>query len=759
MNENKPTLEELYQKLEAIDKKQKDFAKEINELKYGIYNYKPFETPKPEKTEKKLIQKAESAPHIKKQFHIKSNIEKIIGENLINKIGIIITVIGVAIGAKYSIEHDLITPLARIILGYITGVALFGIGIRLKKKYENYSAVLVSGAIAIIYFITYAAYNFYSLMPQVAAFLLMVVFTVLAVITAMKYNKQVIALIGLVGAYAVPFLLSEGSGKVAILFTYMAIINVGILVIAFKKYWKWLYFTSFGLSWIIFFSWEASKYVPDHQFALAFTFLIIFFIIFYVTFLAYKLVQKEKFNIENIILLLANSFFFYGIGYSLLTNNNIGDRYLGVFTLCNAVIHFIVCAIIYRQKLADKNLFYFILGLVLVFITITIPVQLNGSWVTLLWAGEAAALFWIGRTKKVAMFEILTYPLMVVAFFSIIHDWFTLYSVFSVELTGKWIMPVFNINFLTSLFFIIAFGYINYLYWSKESNIDWSQKTTISNIIKYGLPTILLITLYFAIRLEISSYWSQLYSHSAIPIEPNENSGNTYHWDQDLLLFKSIWVINYSILFFSVLSFINFKKIKNRILETITFGFLVLSIFTFLTEGLLMLSGLRETYLVQPLPQYYHSGIFNILIRYISFLFVAVGILSCFKYIRREVISPTFRVILDSILYISIVWIASSELIHWMDMAHSTQIYKIGLSILWGIFSLLLIIIGIWKSKQHLRIGAIALFGITLLKLFFYDIKHLDTIPKTILFISLGILLLIISFLYNKYKHLINDRT
>ncbi len=758
MNENKPTLEELYQKLEALDKKQKTFTKEINELKYEIFNYRPFESPKIEKTEKKPIPNAEGAPRVKKTFHIKSNIEKLIGENLINKIGIIITVIGVAIGAKYSIEHDLITPLARIILGYITGVALFGIGIRLKKNYENYSAVLVSGAIAIIYFITYAAYNFYSLMPQVMAFLLMVIFTVLAVITAIKYNKQVIALIGLVGAYAVPFLLSEGSGKVAILFTYMAIINVGILVIAFKKYWKWLYYTSFGLSWIIFFSWKASKYVLDHQFALAFTFLIIFFIIFYVTFLAYKLVQKEKFNIENIILLLANSFFFYGIGYSLLTNHNIGDRYLGVFTLCNAVIHFIVCAIIYRQKLADKNLFYFILGLVLVFITITIPVQLNGSWVTLLWAGEAAALFWIGRTKKVAMFEILAYPLMVVAFFSIIHDWFTLYSVFSVEQTGKWIMPVFNINFLSSLFFIFSFGYINYLYMSKESTIDWNHKTIISNIIKYGLPTILLITLYFAIRLEITSYWSQLYSHSAIPIEPAESRG-TYLWDQDLLLFKSIWVINYSILFFSVLSFINFKKIKNRILESITFGLLVLSIFTFLTEGLLMLSGLRETYLVQPLPQYYHSGIFNILIRYISFLFVAVGIFSCFKYIRREVISPTFRIILDALLYISIIWIASSELIHWMDMAHSTKLYKLGLSILWGVYSLLIIIIGIWKSKQHLRIGAIALFGITLLKLFFYDIKHLDTIPKTILFISLGVLLLIISFLYNKYKHLINDRT
>ncbi|WP_205944086.1 DUF2339 domain-containing protein [Pedobacter sp. HDW13] len=61
------------------------------------------------------------------------------------------------------------------------------------------------------------------------------------------------------------------------------------------------------------------------------------------------------------------------------------------------------------------------------------------------------------------------------------------------------------------------------------------------------------------------------------------------------------------------------------------------------------------------------------------------------------------------------------------------------------------------KNKKHLRIGAMVLFGITLIKLFVYDIAYLSTISKTIVFVSLGILLLIISFLYNKYKHLIID--
>jgi uncharacterized membrane protein len=64
----------------------------------------------------------------------------------------------------------------------------------------------------------------------------------------------------------------------------------------------------------------------------------------------------------------------------------------------------------------------------------------------------------------------------------------------------------------------------------------------------------------------------------------------------------------------------------------------------------------------------------------------------------------------------------------------------------------MLIGLGISGRKRYLRIAAIALFGATLIKLFFYDISKLDTVMKTLLFLALGVLMLIISFLYNKYK-------
>jgi len=537
----------------------------------------------------------------------------------------------------------------------------------------------------------------------------------------------------------------------------MSIINIGILIIAFKKYWKPLYYSSFGLTWIIYFVWYVSKYQMSEHFGLGLTFLSIFFVIFYLTSLSYKLLRKEKFEVENIILLLANSFIFFGIGYSILVDHATGKQLLGLFTLCNAIVHSVVSVIIYRQKLADRNLFYLVSGLALVFITIAIPVQLDGSWVTLLWAGESVLLFWIGRTKNIPIYEKLSYPLMFLAFFSITHDWMTIYDGYNPEQPETKILPLLNVNFLSSLMVVAAFGYINVL----NRNINYpslsvSQKV-ISKVISFSIPAILLFTLYYAFRMEIASYWSQLYADSTLSI--NQAGEKYLHIVRnfDLRKFKTIWVINYSLLFFSALSFVNLRKLRNQQLGLISLGLVTLTIAVFLTQGLYVLSELRESYLEQTLAQYYQIGVFNVIFRYVSFVFVTLAIVVCYKSIRKDFAQPVFKIAYDLLLHISALWIVSSELINWMDIAESSQSYKIGLSILWGVYSLFLIVLGIWKIKKHLRIGGIALFGATLIKLFFYDISHLNTIAKTIVFVSLGILLLIISFLYNKYRHIISD--
>lgn len=200
-----------------------------------------------------------------------------------------------------------------------------------------------------------------------------------------------------------------------VLFSYISIINVGVLALSFRKYWKPLYYSSFILSWFIYASWYLFNYGKEEYFQVVLIFLSLFFITFYSIFLAYKLLKNEKFNYGDIVLLLSNSFLFYGLGYTILSSHEVGSQLLGLFTLVNAIIHFAISGMIYRQKLADRNLLYLMSGLVLVFTTMVFPVQLDGNWVTLFWVGEAALLFWIGRTKEAPFFERLSYPLMFLA--------------------------------------------------------------------------------------------------------------------------------------------------------------------------------------------------------------------------------------------------------------------------------------------------------------------------------------------------------
>lgn len=757
-------IEQLISRLQELSEKQQRFNEEITALREELQQLKtPEEDPFPEylitedveseaepvnfsqnyRTE--TVQKTAPEPQRKQPPETpasRSNLERFIGENLINKIGIVITVIGVAIGARYAIENELISPLTRIILGYLAGLGLLGFAIRLRKDYDNFSAVLLSGSMAILYFITYAAYSLYGLFPQIFAFILMVAFTAFTVLAAIKYNRAVIAHIGLIGAYAVPFLLSQGSGQVGILFTYMAIINIGILAIAFRRYWKSLFIASFALTSLIYLGWYFSAYNQGQHFSLALIFLFVNFVTFYFTVLSYKLIRKEQFAAPDIMLLLSNAFIFFGIGYSILADHPQGKYLLGLFSLANACIHLIACIPVYRDKMADRNLFFLIIGLVILFITITIPIELSGRWVTLLWAGEAALLFWIGRTKKVTFYEGLSGIMIVLATVSLFEDWASIYNSNLSYYADS--IPLFNDRFMLSALFITALGFMNYTYLrnpSAKTENKWAG---------YVLPAILLIILYFAGMLELKAYWNAEINRSYV--KPDINHVLT---DPDIERFKKIWLINYALLFSLVLSFINTRWIKNNMLGMIAFMSVILSAIAFLSGVLPQLHALVNSYLTQNLADYFPRESPHLLLRYISLSFFVLALITCQRYAHG--LSKDIKKTVELSLHICIIWIASSELLTWLDMARADNHSTYSLSILWGAYALFLIVLGIRQKKSHLRIAAIVLFGITLCKLFFVDIAHLRTLAKTIVFIALGILLLIISFLYNKYKHLIAE--
>ena len=686
-----------------------------------------------------------------------SDLEKIIGESWINKIGILIVIIGVAIGAKYSIENELISPLTRIILGYMMGIGLLGFGIKLKPKFEDYSAVLVSGSISIFYFITYFAYSFYDLIPQALAFVMMLIFTVFAVFTAIKYNRVVIAHIGLIGAYAVPFLLSSGSGRADILFSYMLIINLGILFISIKRDWKTLHYSAFFFTWLIYNSWFINKFIgSDLQGyeVLGLGFATAFFLIFYGVSLFNNIISKEKLDKINIILILLNSFIYFGFGYGIFNSNTKLDTYLGLFTLFNAVIHFVVLFFIKSKKLADSTLFYSTLGMVFTFITIAIPIQLDGSWVTLLWIAQGTILFWIGKTKNIPIYEKISLPILGLSFLSLLEDW----SFYRYANNGD-IQAFWNINFLTGILAILGYGFVVYLS-RKHDETEENQKFSPFNAIKsFYLPALLVLTAYLTFRNEIAYYFNYWLENSSLKGKEISEIDDYSLYNYDINVFKNIYLIAYSLVFFGGLALLNFHKFKNKVLGISAIVIGLLTLLSAQTFGLEELGELRYAYINGGSNEYFDVNFNYILVRYLLWGSVAFALWAIFKNTKSIIENTKFHIFLEMVIHISILNFLSNELVTWMDIAGYQDIFKLGLSILWSVYSLLLVSLGIYKKKKYLRISALVLFGVTLAKLFLYDISNLSTISKTVVLIVLGLLLLIISFLYNKFKDKIGDET
>jgi uncharacterized membrane protein len=779
-------ISELLEKIDALVKKQEGFQKEVSELrnqlmliqnnqvKAQVLSSPPISIKEAETKEVKQeipqnivdffeSYKKKQQPVIAKPAFVNAvttkkslDLEKFIGENLTNKIGIAVTIIGVAIGVNYSIEHDLISPIFRIILGYLVGAGLLGFGYKLKSKYLAFSAVLSSGAIAIFYFISFAAYDFYHLIPQLVAFIFMLLFTVIAVYTAIQYNFEVVAHIGLVGAYAVPFLLGDKSGNAFVLLVYTTFINIGILIIAFKKYWKNLNYSSFIVSWLIFASWKFGKYNPQSDLLVAFIFAIVFFLLFYLMLISYKLLRNEKFALADIGLLLANSFIFYAVSYSLLDSQILYSSFLGLFTIFNAVIHFYVATFVYKQKEADRNLYYLLIGLALTFLTIAIPVQLHGHWVTLSWVCESAILFWIGRTQKIDFYETMSYPVLLISFFGLLSIWNQGYNNYYIKDITQQVSPILNEFFLTSFIYILVIGFMTYTQLKNKKENFILQTVTTENGLAYVLPILLMVTIYFSLRLEISNYWNMLQIHMDAT---KKNIGKEYSETlitREFELFRGIWLSIYTMIFLFLLSLANIKKFRNYYLGWANMILDVWVLFFFVTVVCYNLNVLQDTLLhpVESLP--FHQKGFTAFIRYISYASAFMLVYSLKKYLTQEFIYPSklkLNIIFDIILNIFLFTIGSYQLVHLFYVYSNDPVLgKHCLSIMWGIYALVLIVIGISKQQKHLRVIAITLFSITLVKLFFYDTKGLGTIGKTVVFVSVGILLLIVSFLYNQFK-------
>jgi len=342
-------------------------------------------------------------------------------------------------------------------------------------------------------------------------------------------------------------------------------------------------------------------------------------------------------------------------------------------------------------------------------------------------------------------------PLILLAFGSLVHDWSVFYNQGFYEDPSEWVRPVWNLQLLNSLLVCAIFGFTIWVQHSDRFPSALPPKNLYRQILRFVVPGVLLLSIYYSFRMEIEYYFRMRNFELMEGVDrPDIVNTNTF------IHAGSIWVIYYSMIFLGLLSWVNMRWIRDRILGIINLGLNTFGILMFLVGGLFSLGFLDDAYTITDEGELVlHTGLSYL--RYVGYLLLAALLYTTYRYQREDFIPIRSRWPFDALLHLTALITLSVELVHLITQAGAPDADKLGLSIFWGVYSLFLIALGIAQRKTYLRISAIVLFAVTLFKLFFYDIAHLTTMAKTVVLLSLGVLLLLISFLYNKFKHFIAD--
>jgi uncharacterized membrane protein len=661
------------------------------------------------------------------------DIEKFIGENLANKIGIAVLVLGIAFFVKYAIDKDWINETGRVLIGLVCGGILIGVAHYFRKTYRSFSSVLVGGGLTVFYFTIAFAFHQYNLISQQAAFIIMLIITAFAVVLALLYNRLELAILATIGGFITPFLVSNGQNNYVALFTYLTILNTGLMILAWFKKWSPLNFIGLFFTLIIYGGWLSNELFIKNSVTFPFKNALLFATVFYFQFIIMNIINnlrvKRTFNAFDFIVLLSTNFLYYAAGMVILQFWNNGD-FKGLYTASLGAVNLLLAFLFYHKASVDKNFVFLLIGLTLTFISLAAPVQLNGNYITLFWSAEIVVLFWLYQRSRIALLKIASLIITGLMLISLLMDWSQIY------ISGTTIVPVItNKGFITGMV-AAASMFIFYLLMKKEAGSYYIKGVANKSVRDFLLSTGIIL-IYLDGALEIYYQFS-----TRIPGQP-------------------IYLI-YLQLFSFVFAFVLLQIFRNqKSAGLLRFGL------TFLCFAIYLIN-IRSNYDIS--FSMLHSGSYKIhfIAHWLAAAVLFKLLYDLIMFFRKNKITwsgyqdsftwlstASLLILLSIEMYHVVLWTNFSQKEDWQYWEN--LYYKAGLSILWGVCAFIMIWLGMKYSFRTLRIISLTLFTITLAKLFMYDISNIPPGGKIAAFILLGILLLVISFMYQRLKKIIID--
>lgn len=342
----------------------------------------------------------------------RENLEARIGSHWLNRIGISAVLVCAALALKLAIDNKWIGETGRIAIGLIAGIAVVLWSERFRTKgYLLFSFSLKAVGIGVLYLSLWAAFQVYHLMPSGVVFACMLVVTCATCAMALTQDAEILAVYSIVGGFATPLLLTTGVNREMALFSYVTLLDLGILGLVVFKPWRRLLWFGYAGTLILYLAWYA-EYYDRKQFEPTLIFASIFFVIFAVAPIL-MLRQERGLGTMPLAFAFVNAVTFFLQAYAVISD--ISMTAMAWFSLALAAVYLGLNAARPRSsdKTAEANLKLMHLALAIALITVAIPIRLNAHWITIGWFVESAALLWIGNRIKSNLLNIFALAALV----------------------------------------------------------------------------------------------------------------------------------------------------------------------------------------------------------------------------------------------------------------------------------------------------------------------------------------------------------